>query len=83
MAYAYEKPVVATTEGEFLNVIKDKETGLLVETENSKAYGDALNWYLDNPDKAKEFGKAGKTDLSERLSWDTIAKGICDIYRFK
>lgn len=81
LAYAYEKPVVATTEGEFLNVIKNKETGLLVESENSEAYAEALNWYLDNPDAAVAFGKAGKEDLSERLSWDTIAKDVCEVYR--
>lgn len=80
LAYAYEKPVVATTEGEFLNVIKDGETGLLVEAGNSKQYAKALNWYLDNPDKLEEFGKAGHDDLMVRLSWDTIAKSVCEVY---
>lgn len=80
LAYAYEKPVVATTEGEFLNVIKDGETGLLVEAGNSGKYAKALNWYLDNPDKLEEFGKAGHDDLMVRLSWDTIAKSVCEVY---
>ncbi len=80
LAYAYEKPVVATTEGEFLNVIKDKETGLLVESENAKAYAVALNWYLDNPEKAKQFGLLGKEDLSKRLSWQSISKDVCKVY---
>lgn len=80
LAYAYEKPVVATTEGEFLNVIKDKETGLLVKAGDSEAYGEALNWYLDNPEKIGEFGKAGHDDLMVRLSWETIGKGIVEQY---
>lgn len=80
LSYAYEKPVVATTEGEFLNVIKDKETGLLVKADDHKAYGEALNWYLDNPEKIQEFGKSGHDDLMVRLSWDTISKDICRIY---
>lgn len=76
LSYAYEKPVVATTEGEFLNVIKDKETGLLVKAGDSNEYSKALNWYLDNPDKINEFGKAGYDDLMVRLSWDKIGKDI-------
>ena len=80
LSYAYEKPVVATTEGEFLNVIKDKETGLLVKAGDCNAYGEALNWYLDNPEEIGEFGKAGHDDLVVRLSWETIAKSIRKIY---
>ncbi len=81
LAYAYEKPVVATTEGEFLNVIKNMETGLLVEAGNSDEYAEALNWYLDNPEKISEFGKAGRDDLMVRLSWETIGKEICGVYQ--
>lgn len=80
LAYAYEKPVVATRIGEFPNVVKDKETGLLVESGNVEEFASALNWYLDNPDKIIEFGKEGKKDLFIRLSWDTIAKTICKKY---
>ena len=36
LAYAYVKPVVATTEGEFLTVVKDGQTGLLVPANDSK-----------------------------------------------
>ncbi|MFQ9933170.1 MAG: glycosyltransferase family 4 protein [Lachnospiraceae bacterium] len=81
LAYAYEKPVVATTEGEFLSVIKDKETGLLVEAGNHVQYAKAINWYLDNPEKINEFGRAGHDDLMVRLSWETIGKDICEVYR--
>lgn len=80
LAYAYEKVVVATTEGEFLNVIKNGETGLLVESENVTEYSKALNWCIDNLDKAEEFGRKGKLDLSVRLSWDEIARNICVVY---
>lgn len=80
LGYAYEKPIVATTEGEFLTVVKDKETGLLVPAGNSEELAKALNWYLDNPDKAKQFAKAGKEDISVRLSWDTISQNLKQTY---
>ena len=62
LAYAYEKPVVATTEGEFLTVVKNGETGLLVPAGDAEKLADALVWYLENPEKAKEYASAGKID---------------------
>ncbi|MBQ4283002.1 MAG: glycosyltransferase family 4 protein, partial [Lachnospira sp.] len=81
LSYAYRKPVVATTEGEFVNVVKDKETGLLVPSEDEEAFAKGLNWYLDNPEKINEFGQAGYEDLSVRLSWTNIAKDIVSLYK--
>ncbi|MGN0435174.1 MAG: glycosyltransferase family 4 protein, partial [Wujia sp.] len=81
LAYAYEKPLVATTEGEFLTVVKDKETGLLVPAGDDKKLAEAINWYLDNPEKAVEYGKNGKEDISVRLSWDTIADNLSFVYK--
>ena len=80
LAYAYEKPVVATSEGEFLTVIKDKETGILVKAGDFHELADALNWYLDFPDKAKAFAEAGKRDISIRLGWDNISKLVKKVY---
>lgn len=81
LAYAYEKPIVATTEGEFLTVVKDQETGLLVESGNSEQLGKAIIWYLDHPDKAKEFAAKGKRDIEKRLGWNNIAEEISAEYR--
>lgn len=81
LAYAYRKPVVATTEGEFVNVIKNKETGILVPSEDEEAFASGLNWYFDNPEKISEFGQAGYDDLSVRLSWTNIAKDIVSLYK--
>ena len=80
LAYAYEKPVVATTEGEFLTVVKNGETGLLVPANNAVKFAEALDWYLNHPDKAHRFACEGKKDISERLSWDTIAKSLKETY---
>lgn len=78
---AYEKPIVATKEGEFLQVIKNGETGLLVEPENDAALAEAICWHLDNPNEAKQMAKRCKEDLSVRLSWDTIGKKIYELYK--
>lgn len=81
LAYAYEKPIVATTEGEFLTVVKDKETGLLVPAGNEGKLADAINWYLDNPEKASRFAAEGKKDIAVRLSWETIGQQVIKVYQ--
>lgn len=81
LAYAYEKPVVATNEGEFANMVKDKETGLLVNTNDADSFAKALCWYLSNPSETIEFGKRGRQDLYKRFSWDTIGEAVVMLYK--
>ncbi|MCD8179533.1 MAG: glycosyltransferase family 4 protein [Tannerellaceae bacterium] len=80
LAYAYEKPIVATSEGEFLTVVKDRETGLLVNAGNSRELAEAICYYLDDMEKANEMARKGKADLSVRLSWDSIAGQVKALY---
>lgn len=81
LAVAYEKPIVATTEGEFLNVIKNRETGLLVPSGKSKEFAEALEWYLQHPKEAIQYGIEAKKDIEVRLNWSTIAKEIVVLYK--
>jgi glycosyltransferase involved in cell wall biosynthesis len=80
LGYAYEKPIVATTEGEFLTVVKNQETGLLVPANNSAELAKAIIWYLDNPLLGREMAIKGKQDIANRLSWDAIANSVKDAY---
>ena len=72
---------MATTEGEFLTVVKDNETGLLVQSNNASQLADAIIWYLEHPQKAEQFSKAGKMDVERRLSWDNIAEEVVKAYK--
>ncbi len=80
LAYAYEKPVVATTEGEFLTVVDNGETGLLVPAGDAKSLADAIIWYLEHPDEAQRFAAEGKKVLTDRLSWDAIGAAVKKAY---
>lgn len=80
LAYAYEKPVVATNTGEFTNVIIHNKTGLLVKVDDTDSLSEALNWYLDNPEKAQKYAADGKKYIMDKLSWEKISSSIIDIY---
>lgn len=80
LGIAYEKPIVATTEGEFLTVIQNNKTGILVPSENPDLFADALLWYINNPDKAREYAVACKKDIEQRLSWKNISALVKKVY---
>ena len=73
-AQLMEKPVVATNVGGIPELMKDKETGFLIQKDNPGELFDKLSTLLDNPEKAKEMGKKGKDFVIKNFSWDKICK---------
>ncbi|VYU30683.1 glycosyltransferase [Clostridium tertium] len=80
LAYAYEKPVIATNIGSFPEVILNGETGILVEKENCDELKKAIILLLDDEDKIIDMGKRGKNYIEKKFSWEVITKEIENIY---
>lgn len=59
-AMAMGKPVVATNVGGIPSVVIDGETGILVPPKNPDAIAEAIIFLLQNPEKMKKMGEAGK-----------------------
>jgi glycosyltransferase involved in cell wall biosynthesis len=63
------KPVITTTDaGGPLDVVHDRETGLVVAPE-AAAIGRAAAWLLEHPEEAAAFGARGKA-IAEAVTWD-------------
>jgi glycosyltransferase involved in cell wall biosynthesis len=68
-AFLAEKPVVTTTDaGGPLEVVGDRETGLVCEP-TPTAVAEACAWLRDHPDETKKWGRAGHR-AADRLTWD-------------
>src|SRR5919197_622745 len=68
-AFLAEKPVVTTTDaGGPLEVVGDRETGLVCEP-TPTAVAEACAWLRDHPDETRKWGRAGLR-AAERLTWD-------------
>lgn len=80
LAYAYEKAVVATKIGGFLDDIIDGKTGLLVEPGNVGELSEAISRCLREPELGNEFGRRGREYLKDKLSWDKIGKSTKEVY---
>jgi len=81
VAYAFGRPVIATTVGGLPEAVEDGVTGLLVPPADPPALARALVKLLSDPDEALRMGARGRAAAEERYSWGPIAGAILDVYR--
>ena len=80
-AQLMKKPVVATDVGGIPELMKDNETGFLVEKGNSKEWIEKLSLLINDKEKRNEMGNNGRKFVEENFSWDKIAKEFLKILR--
>jgi len=73
-AQLMKKPVVATNVGGIPEIMKDNETGFLVEKGNADEWIKKLSMLIEDEQKRREMGNNGKKFVEENFSWDKIAK---------
>jgi len=79
-AMASGKPVIASNVGGIIDVIKDGETGLLVEQKNPKKLAEAINIILQNEKLASEITGKSEQRIKSEFSWEIIARKFKNIY---
>lgn len=80
-AMACGKPVVASNISGIPVVVKDGETGILVEEKNVTQLAEALIVLLTDTPKRERFGCAGKQRILNELTWDKVIEQIKDVYQ--
>ena len=73
-AQLMEKPVVATNVGGIPELMKDEETGYLVEKDDIGDLFEKLSMLINDLEKSKEMGKKGKEFVTKNFNWDKICK---------
>jgi len=71
-AQLMEKPVIATNVGGIPELMKDGETGFLIEKGNSTELFEKLSLLLNNLEKTKEMGKKGREFIKDNFNLDKI-----------
>lgn len=74
------KPVIGSNHGGLKEIIKDNETGFLVEPNDSNALAQALTKLIENPDLRKTFGKNGYQRALKEFSIDTYVNKFEKIF---
>lgn len=78
-AQLMKKPVVATNVGGIPELLDDKKTGFLVKKGNSEELIEKLNILLNDTQKSKKMGEAGRKFVEDKFSWDKIAEKFIEI----
>lgn len=74
------KAVVTTDIRGMQESVRLGENGLMVAPNNPGELAQVVEWLLDRPDEAARMGAAGREMVSERFSWETIAKQTESVY---
>jgi D-inositol-3-phosphate glycosyltransferase len=79
-AQACGTPVVGTARGGLSFVVKDGETGFLVEDHDPSTYADRIIAVLGDPKLAARLARQAVRNAGS-FSWDATASGIREVYR--
>jgi phosphatidylinositol alpha 1,6-mannosyltransferase len=78
-AMACALPVVAAVATGATNIVRDGETGVLVDASDIAGYADALAAYAKDPELRARHGDAGLA-VAKRMDWDTINSAVVRVY---
>ncbi len=86
-AMACETAVVASRVGGIPEVVADGETGLLVDLDPAdpadfeRRLAEAVNGLVQDPDRAREMGLAGRRRAVAEFGWDAVAGRTVELYQ--
>jgi starch synthase len=80
-AMACGTAVVASATGGILEVVEDGVTGLLVPPGRPDDLASAIRKLLDDPERARAMGAAGRRRVEEKFSWASVAERTERVYR--
>ena len=79
-AMSYMKPVVASNLGGITDIVKDRETGLLVNEKDPHGLSEAIKSLLSDPSLAASLGKRGYEHVQKQFSWEKILTQWTSLY---
>ena len=79
-AWAASKPVVGARAGAIPAVIDDNVDGLLPPFGDVSALSEAIRSLLDDPERRRAMGAAGREKVAAGYNWDSAAEQIESIY---
>ncbi len=73
------KPVIAANHGGLTEIVVHNETGILFEPGNPKALAEALSFAINNPEKMKQMGEAGRKRYEEHFTEEIYIRNFQEI----
>ena len=79
-AMAAGKPVVVSRIPPLTEIVKDGETGLLIEPDQPERFARAISWLLMHRKEAEELGRRGQMWVQDHFSADKMARETVSLY---
>ncbi len=80
-AWRHAKPVVAASEGGPMEIVRERENGLLVPFGDADALAKALAQLFEDPAWARQLGAAGRQTVMAHYTWDQTYDALFSLYR--
>jgi glycosyltransferase involved in cell wall biosynthesis len=74
-------PVVATAVGGIPEIIRDMNSGILVQSRNPQELAHALVFMLDHPAERKQYGNALKERVTSQFTLEKMLEGVIKAYK--
>lgn len=78
-AMMFGLPVISTNEGGILDIVKNGETGFIVDKQNPEKLAEKLKHFIDNPEKVSLMGKKGREYFIEKYTLEVFERRIVHI----
>jgi glycosyltransferase involved in cell wall biosynthesis len=80
-AMAAGRALVATRVGGLPDLVRDDESGLLLDGGDVEALSTALLGLARDPERRARLGAAARTEIAEHRSWRSVAERFVEVYR--
>ena len=82
-AFFLKTPVIATDVGGNSELIKNRETGILVPSEDPDTLLSEINNLLENENFQEKYSKNALEIINNDFSWDALLPKYLDLYNLK
>jgi len=79
-AMAMELPVISTTVSAISELVENKKTGYLLPPAEPKDFADAILDLIEHPQRARNYGIAGRNKVKKVFDAEKWLDVLCDLY---
>jgi len=74
-------PVIASNFPLWKKIVEENQCGICVDPSKPEEISSAIEWMMNNKEKAIEMGKNGKKAASEKYNWNIEKQKLLDVYK--
>jgi alpha-maltose-1-phosphate synthase len=74
------RALIATRVGGLPQLVRDGETGVLVDEQDPAGLADAIVSLANDPARGARLGEQARQEMRDRRSWDAVARRFVAVY---